>query len=321
MLTTLRSQGHRQIPSLPQETFTQDSPVKQKRFQAAGPTRSRNLWSKKSSELYSLLAPITSSQPPTFSTLSLLQPDTFLGMTNTFVSPKGSGSIERISSKWSYYNKSFVISKDYLLPGEIESQILYPLMTQLQNIENFKDQQLQLLQSPHKYQHSSVSKVQMTKKYFEEYLASIRPGNVIDQNHIPNFGKAKRDLPPGSHLYQPSVQIEQGKTQSNHSKVMSYNVRGLLKGVTVDGLTHLRPLYTLGDLLLALNDVLDETLFAEAIVQIPENPLYEMKKGKLIRVDEEFTSTPKGVEKLYFRLTHFPNQTDRWQAMRSTLLF
>ena len=86
--------------------------TKVKRSIGNGPTRSRNLWSKKSSELYSLMSPIVSNHRPIFMTLNNLQQDTYIGVINTFLlSPSNQGTLERLHSNWSYFNKSFILSK------------------------------------------------------------------------------------------------------------------------------------------------------------------------------------------------------------------
>lgn len=86
--------------------------IKQKKQYIYGPTRSRNLWSKKSSELYGQLVTILNEKKPIFLTLKNLQPDTCLGMINTFISSsKTIGCLDRIHSIWSYSNKSFVIRR------------------------------------------------------------------------------------------------------------------------------------------------------------------------------------------------------------------
>jgi hypothetical protein len=100
-----------------------------------GPTRSRNLWSKKSSELYSQLVTILTNEKPIFLTLKDLQSETCIGVTNTFISSSATlGSLDRIYSTWSHYNKSFVIRKVSLIPfsflllcDEIPCRIIYSL--------------------------------------------------------------------------------------------------------------------------------------------------------------------------------------------------
>lgn len=141
---------------------------------------------------------------------------------------------------------------------------------------------------------------QITKKDMDEYLASLRPGHVLTNS------------------YERNASNQQDFTST---KAMNIQIRGLLKGITHDGQLHLRPLCAPGDLLLALNDLLDDSLFEEAVVQIPDNPTYELKKGKFIRVEEEFTSIPKGVDKLFFRLTHKDGHNDKWSVMRLFFLF
>jgi hypothetical protein len=77
-----------------------------------GPTRSRNLWSKKSSELYSQLITILTDEKPMFLPLKNMQSETCIGVINTFISSASTlGSLDRIYSSWSFYNKSFVIKK------------------------------------------------------------------------------------------------------------------------------------------------------------------------------------------------------------------
>lgn len=94
-------------PSLPEEIV-----MKPKRPVGNGPTRSRNLWSKKSTELYTMMTSILSDHRPIFVTLNNLQPETYIGMINTFIaSPTSSGTLERIHSNWSYFNKSFILTK------------------------------------------------------------------------------------------------------------------------------------------------------------------------------------------------------------------
>ena len=129
----------------------------------------------------------------------------------------------------------------------------------------------------------------------DEYLASLRPGHVLTTSYDRNLSNQQDLL---------------------SSKGMNIQIRGLLKGITHEGQLHLRPLCAAGDLLLALNDLFDETLFEEAVVQIPDHPIYEIKKGKYLRIEEEFTSAPKGVDKLFFRLSHKNGLSDEWHAMR-----
>jgi hypothetical protein len=163
-------------------------------------------------------------------------------------------------------------------------------MDQFQNAELIKEQN-------RSSRVGYVAKRQMTKKYMDDYLASLRPGHLLNST----FDRDRELSRP------PEVAI---------SKAMECNVRGLLKGITPDGSTHLRPLCTPGDLLLALNDLLDDTLFESAVVQLPDHPSFESRKGKLVKVETEFTSTPKGTDKLFFRLHFLSGKPEKWHAMR-----
>ena len=111
---TLRSKSEMlaEVSSLRDSMIPEEITAKSKKQFLFGPTRSRNLWSKKSSELYSQLLTILTDDKPVFSTLKNLQVETFIGVTNTFISSSATlGSLDRIYSSWSYYNKSFVIRK------------------------------------------------------------------------------------------------------------------------------------------------------------------------------------------------------------------
>jgi hypothetical protein len=165
-------------------------------------------------------------------------------------------------------------------------------MDQFQNSEIAKQQS----RSNHT---GHAAKRQMTKKYMDDYLASLRPGYLLNSS----FDRDRELNRPPDH----NQTAPQG---------MDFNVRGLLKGITTDGLTHLRPLCTPGDLLLALNDLLDESLFESAVVQLPDHPSFESKKGKLVKVESEFTSAPKGTDKLFFRLEYVSGKSEKWFAMR-----
>lgn len=169
-------------------------------------------------------------------------------------------------------------------------------MNQFQNAEIAKHQNRTKSNST-----GLVIKRQITKKYMEDYLASLRPGHVLNAP----FDR-DREL------------MKQSSSDQNQStpNALNFNVRGLLKGITADGSTHLRPLCTPGDLLLALNDLLDDNLFESAVVQIPDNPSFESKKGKLYRIEAEFTSPPKGTDRLFFRLEYRSGKPDQWHAMR-----
>jgi hypothetical protein len=166
-------------------------------------------------------------------------------------------------------------------------------MNQFQNAEISKHQSRTKTNAT-----SLVIKKHITKKYMEDYLASLRPGHVLNAP----FDRDRELMKP-----------DQSQSTPN---ALNFNVRGLLKGITADGSTHLRPLCTPGDLLLALNDILDDTLFESAVVQIPDNPCFESKKGKLYRIEEEFTSPPKGTDRLFFRLEYRSGKPDQWHAMR-----
>lgn len=165
-------------------------------------------------------------------------------------------------------------------------------MNQAQNAEMIKKQNIQSSTT------GPIIKKPITKKYMENYLASLKPGHILNSS----FDRDRELMKTPEH-------------QSNYN-VLNCNVRGLLKGITPDGLTHLRPLCTPGDLLLALNDILDDTLFESAVVQVPDSPIYESRKGRLVRVEEEFTSPPKGADRLFFRLKYTSGRPDQWEAMR-----
>lgn len=63
-----------------------------------------------------MMSSILTEHRPIFVTLHNLQSETFIGMINTFIaSTTNTGTLERIHSNWSYYNKSFILSKVYLL--------------------------------------------------------------------------------------------------------------------------------------------------------------------------------------------------------------
>lgn len=166
-------------------------------------------------------------------------------------------------------------------------------MNQYQNAEAVKNQKVPTTST------GLIIQKQITKKYMDDYLTSLKPGQSLNAP----FDR-DRELIKAQEL-----------TKSNIN-ALNCNVRGLLKGITPDGLTHLRPLCTPGDLLLALNDLLDESLFESAVVQIPDYPIYESKKGKLVKIEEEFTSNPKGTDRLFFRLKYKSGLPDQWEAMR-----
>jgi hypothetical protein len=87
-------------------------PVVQTRPVGIG-VRSRELWSPKSSNLYGMLTSIVDpNKTINFAALDMLNTNTFIGIPNTFrASTKEPGHMEKYFSVWSYFNKSFVMSK------------------------------------------------------------------------------------------------------------------------------------------------------------------------------------------------------------------
>ena len=73
----------------------------------------RDLWSRKSSELYNMLSTLVSAKENVeFSSLHYLKKGAPVGLVNTFsVSLTTPNRLEKMFSAWSYFNRCFILDK------------------------------------------------------------------------------------------------------------------------------------------------------------------------------------------------------------------
>jgi hypothetical protein len=181
--------------------------------------------------------------------------------------------------------------------SEVESQILEPLTNMFNN-----------------FQHA-IKKIEMAKpshlqtKKMRKYVFDQKVQEVMCEQYIP-FDHAHTEPCRLSDIF-----METGVT--SNLPIMSGAV---LKATQADGSMHLRPLCTTGDLLLALNQLMDPGVFPSGCVQLPDphRELLEVGKGPTptgITVGGIFgnsQTTFRPVERTFYRLDYAYRRHTRW---------
>ena len=177
---------------------------------------------------------------------------------------------------------------------EFESQIIAPFIQSAEMVA---------LTSNPRGQPGAKQSLKKQQKLYDKYLAAFR------KNPVGPTGKAIL----GAHDPMSDGPINASEMAYNASSVP---LRGVLKALPVNGDIHVRPLCTTGDLMLALYELVDDTIFEDGFIQLQDIPLFEKKGASFVQQKEAFASVSKNVPKLVYRLTHQAHRADTWKMAR-----
>ena len=189
-----------------------------------------------------------------------------------------------------------VCMQDVLLSVEFEQQIVAPI---IQAAELSAHHRANL----DRKSNTKSSSRRAERKLYDKYLAAFR------RDPLGAAGKALL----GAHDPMNDLPLDAASLAYNASSVP---LRGVLKARTLSGDIHFRPLCTTGDLLLALYELGDGSLFEDGFVQLQDIPLFEKKGAFMVPLKEPFSSVTRGTPKLVYRLVHRAHRPDMWMMAR-----
>ena len=183
--------------------------------------------------------------------------------------------------------------------SEIESQLLEPLTNMFNNFQ------------------SIVNKIEMAKPYHKQ---SKKLRKYIYDSKVQEVMREKFRQYDRNHAEPSNVHgIFMAKGITSNLPVMAGVV---LKGITPDGSAHLRPICTTGDLMLALNQLMDPTVFVSGAVQLPDphKEIVDFGKGSKalgasvggIFSDAQTTFRTSTTERVIYRLDYVYRSHMRW---------
>lgn len=280
-----------------------------------------HLWSQRSRDLYRKIEQPSRELSGQWdcSALRRIGASAQIGMKNTFMACEAlPGTLERIYSEWTFGslrfsikevsceasaawklipNYSAVLPKELLHVSELDSQVLEPL-THMYNTFHLAARKNEMAKPPH----------QQSKK-MRKFMYDRKVQELMRDQFNPFDGKHTEPPPPCETLMDAST--------TSNLPVMSGAV---LKAVRKDGSLHLRPLCTTGDLLLALNQLMDPDVFMGGAVQLPDPHRELLRGGKAAGAEgvggifgnSQTTFRPADAERVYFRLEYEYRRHTRW---------
>jgi hypothetical protein len=167
------------------------------------------------------------------------------------------------------------------------------------------------------FQHM-LNKIEMAKpshlqtKQMRKHVFDNKVQEVMRDKYIPFDKYFTEPCRQSDHIF-----MEKGVT--SNLPLMAGTV---LKAVRADGSLHLRPLCTTGDLLLALNQLMDGTVFSSGTVQLPDphKDLLDVGRGPRAKgatvggifSNSQTTFRPLEKERTYYRVEYAYCKHTRW---------